>query len=142
MTPFPSCRPAQDTSGALLPLFGALTSVTVGLELNAVVICSLMLSSIVKVAKTYVTEAEEWEFMEACRAFAADYRPGDRPPAPRRTFAVHWARRCERHWRRAFRLFTAGACSAAALLSYLTCIPEQLDAKPGQSPFLCEECAI
>ena len=36
------------------------------------------------------------------------YKPGDRPPAPRRTFQAHWAYACERQWRVAFLFFTAG----------------------------------
>ena len=35
-------------------------------------------------------------------------RPGARPPCPQRSFAMHWAQRCEGSWRRAFLLFGAG----------------------------------
>ncbi|KAG2444610.1 hypothetical protein HXX76_001354 [Chlamydomonas incerta] len=93
---------------ALLPLFALTTSITVGVEVAAVVLTSLMLANILRTAKTYVNEQEEAEFMHRCQAFIANYRPGDRPPAPVRTFAVHWARRCEHEWRIAFRLFSTG----------------------------------
>ncbi|KAG2449112.1 hypothetical protein HYH02_005860 [Chlamydomonas schloesseri] len=93
---------------ALLPLFALTTSITVGVEVAAVVLTSLMLANILRTAKTYVNEQEEAEFMHRCQAFVANYRPGDRPPAPVRTFAVHWARRCEHEWRIAFRLFSTG----------------------------------
>lgn len=33
---------------------------------------------------------------------------GDRPPAPARSFAMHWSQRCETSWRRAFLLFRLG----------------------------------
>lgn len=81
---------------------------TVGMEMNAIVICSLMLASVVKVAKTYITDQEEFEFMEACRKFVQHHQLGHRPPAPRRTFSTHWTQRCDRHWKRGFRLFVAG----------------------------------
>jgi hypothetical protein len=49
---------------------------------------------------------------------------GDRPPAPARSFAMHWAQRCEQSWRRAFLLFglggsdcTATYCSSHKLLA-------------------------
>jgi hypothetical protein len=35
-------------------------------------------------------------------------REGDTPPAPQRSFAMHWLQRCEGSWRRAFLLFGAG----------------------------------
>lgn len=36
------------------------------------------------------------------------YRPGDRPPAPRRNFQAHWAYACEGQWRIAFLCFSLG----------------------------------
>lgn len=36
------------------------------------------------------------------------YRPGDRPPAPRRNFQAHWQYACEGQWRLAFLMFSAG----------------------------------
>jgi hypothetical protein len=33
--------------------------------------------------------------MARADAFVRGYRPGDRPPAPARTFAAHWRTRCE-----------------------------------------------
>jgi calcium release-activated calcium channel protein 1 len=35
-------------------------------------------------------------------------RPGDKPPAPRGSFAIHWTQRCEQSWRRAFLSFGLG----------------------------------
>lgn len=35
-------------------------------------------------------------------------REGEAPPAPQRSFAMHWLQRCEGSWRRAFLLFGAG----------------------------------
>jgi hypothetical protein len=51
-------------------------------------------------------------------------RDGDRPPAPKRTFATHWAQRCEASWRRAFLAFAGGipalflCMSAAAWIKF------------------------
>jgi hypothetical protein len=46
----------------------------VALELNAVVVCALMLSSILKAGKQYVSAEEEAEFMSRALAFAREYR--------------------------------------------------------------------
>ncbi|GLI70048.1 hypothetical protein VaNZ11_014816 [Volvox africanus] len=97
-----------DYNRALLPLLALTTSVTVGVEVAAVVLCSLMLASIMRVGKMYVSEQEEAEFMHQCHVFVSQYRPGHRPPAPLRTFAAYWAHRCEGEWSTAFRLFTIG----------------------------------
>lgn len=70
----------------LVACFGATTALTVGLMVNAMVTSSLMLASILKNGKTYVAEEEEAEFMARCRSFSVHYKPGDRPPAPKRTF--------------------------------------------------------
>lgn len=98
----------QDSTGAALPLFGISLALTVGLETLCVIICSLMLVSVFKTGKRYVSDEEEAEFMARCRDFIRDYRLGDRPPAPRSSFAIHWTQRCEQSWRRAFMAFVLG----------------------------------
>lgn len=94
-----------DTTGALLPLFALTMALTVGFDMIAVIICTLMLVSIIKTGQRYMSDEEEAEFMARAREFAASYRPGLRPPAPLRSFAAHWNTRCETSWRRAFALF-------------------------------------
>eukprot|EP00882_Tetradesmus_deserticola_P026906 GHRQ01029727.1.p1 GENE.GHRQ01029727.1~~GHRQ01029727.1.p1 ORF type:complete len:295 (+),score=71.27 GHRQ01029727.1:368-1252(+) len=101
-----------DKSGAVLPLFGVTMALTVGLETICVIICSLMLVSVFKTGQSYMSDEEEAEFMQRCKAFADNYSPGDRPPAPARSFAMHWAQRCEQSWRRAFLLFGLGGLQA------------------------------
>ncbi|GIL87472.1 hypothetical protein Vretifemale_15453 [Volvox reticuliferus] len=98
---------ALSALAALLAGF-ALVRYEVGVEVAAVVLCSLMLASIMRVGKMYVSEQEEAEFMHQCHVFVSQYRPGHRPPAPVRTFAAYWAHRCEGEWSTAFRLFTIG----------------------------------
>ena len=92
----------------------------VGLNAQAMVTSSLMHASILRSGKQYVDEEAEAEFMQQCVHFAANFKPGHRPPAPKRTFEQHWRTRCEREWVWAFQLFCAGtlpSClSAAALL--------------------------
>lgn len=100
--------PFQDRTGVALPLFGISMALTVGFETLCVIICSLMLVSVFKTGKKYVSDEEEAEFMARCRDFIRDYRPGDRPPAPRCSFATHWTQRCEQSWRRAFLAFGLG----------------------------------
>eukprot|EP00878_Enallax_costatus_P046048 GHUV01055635.1.p1 GENE.GHUV01055635.1~~GHUV01055635.1.p1 ORF type:complete len:269 (+),score=46.00 GHUV01055635.1:735-1541(+) len=107
----------HDTSGVVYPLFGVTMALTVGLETICVIICSLMLVSVFKTGQNYMSEEEEAEFMEKCKNFVQNYRPGDRPPAPARSFAMHWAQRCEKSWRRAFMLFGAGIPSMFANLA-------------------------
>jgi hypothetical protein len=46
----------------------------VGLETLCVIICSLMLVSVFKTGKRYVSDEEEAEFMARCRDFIRDYR--------------------------------------------------------------------
>lgn len=46
----------------------------VGLETTCVIICSLMLVSIFKTGQNYMSEEEECEFMERCKAFVTYYR--------------------------------------------------------------------
>lgn len=36
------------------------------------------------------------------------YKPGSKPPAPRRSFRNHWESRCEGEWNRAFYLLAFG----------------------------------
>lgn len=36
------------------------------------------------------------------------YKPGCKPPAPKRTFRNHWNTRCEGEWHRAFYMFSLG----------------------------------
>ena len=102
----------------LVACFGATTALTVGLMVNAMVTSSLMLASILKNGKTYVAEEEEAEFMARCRSFSVHYKPGDRPPAPKRTFQKHWESRCEDSWQRAFGMFTAGVPCFLANLAF------------------------
>ena len=49
--------------------------------------------------------------MSAC----GSYTPGDRPPAPRRTFRRLWEMRFAAEWRRAFLMFSASACALCML---------------------------
>lgn len=88
--------------------FGLTTALTVLLEGNAMVICSLIHASILKIGRSYVSSQEEADFMARARQFAASYRPGDRPPAPRRNFQAHWQYACEGQWRIAFLMFSSG----------------------------------
>eukprot|EP00879_Flechtneria_rotunda_P017857 GHRR01018717.1.p1 GENE.GHRR01018717.1~~GHRR01018717.1.p1 ORF type:complete len:321 (+),score=66.46 GHRR01018717.1:1528-2490(+) len=106
-----------DTAGAALPLFSATMALTVGLETICVIICSLMLVSVIKTGQSYMSEEEEAVFMDKCRKFIANYRMGDRPPSPDRSFTMHWAQRCENSWRRAFMLFGMGIPCLFANLS-------------------------
>ena len=80
----------------------------VGLNSMAMVTCSLMLASILRSGKEYVTEDEECKYMEECYRFLDSYERGHCPPAPQRNFAEHWNTRCERDWRFSFHLFSAG----------------------------------
>ncbi|KAI3435756.1 hypothetical protein D9Q98_001814 [Chlorella vulgaris] len=88
--------------------FGATIALTVLLEANAMVICSLIHASILRTGRSYVSSQEEADFMARARHFAAGYQPGDRPPAPRRNFQAHWQYACESQWRVAFLMFSAG----------------------------------
>ena len=86
---------------------------------QAMVTSSLMHASILRSGKQYVDEEAEADFLRQCFAFAGNYAPGHRPPAPQRTFAQHWSTRCEAHWGRAFKHFAAGATSPHVLTSQL-----------------------
>eukprot|EP00877_Chromochloris_zofingiensis_P003468 jgi/Chrzof1/13121/Cz07g20190.t1 len=98
----------DDPTGVVLPIFAASMALTISMETICIVICTLMLASITKTGQNYVSEEEEAEFMDKARNFALKYTPGDRPPAPLRSFATHWNQRCENSWRRAFALFGLG----------------------------------
>ncbi|KAG2451806.1 hypothetical protein HYH02_003582 [Chlamydomonas schloesseri] len=98
-------------SDPVIPFFGLVTALTVGFELNSCVLCTLMLSSVVKAGKRYTSEEEEAEYLWRLRdwaAAAAGGVPGSVPPAPRRSFARHWESRCESRWRTALAMFLAG----------------------------------
>lgn len=95
-------------SESLVAIYGSVTSITVALMVNSMVQCNLILAAILKNGKTYVSEAEEEEFMFRCRVYAFYYTPGSRPPYPRRTFQRMWERRFEGNWRIAFRMFSIG----------------------------------
>ena len=63
------------------------------LMVNSMVQCNLILAAILKNGKTYVSEAEEEEFMFRCCKYAYHYEHGCRPPYPKRTFQRMWERR-------------------------------------------------
>ncbi|GMH34123.1 hypothetical protein BSKO_01957 [Bryopsis sp. KO-2023] len=98
----------QNTPRGLVLGFGLMTALTVGLMINSMVTCSLMHASILKTGRRYVSEEDEAEFIFHSRQYAKGYRFGERPPAPARSFDIHWEQRCENEWRRAFYLFSAG----------------------------------
>lgn len=114
----PTTRP--DQSEGLIVAFACATAVTVGLMLNSMVLCSFMLSNILRNGKTYVSEDEESEFLYACRKFALHYKPGDTPPTPQRSFERYWETRCESDWRKAFRMFTFGVPMFVTTLTIAT----------------------
>jgi calcium release-activated calcium channel protein 1 len=114
----PTTTPNQ--SETLIAAYACTTAITVVLMLNSMVLCSFMLSNILRNGKTYVSEDEEAEFLYACRAFALSYKPGDVPPMPRRSFERYWETRCERDWRTAFRMFTYGVPMFVATLTLST----------------------
>ncbi|GLC46472.1 hypothetical protein PLESTM_001879200 [Pleodorina starrii] len=55
----------------VLPFFGVATALTVGFELNSCVLCTLLLSSVVKIGKSYITDEEEAEYMWRLRDWTA-----------------------------------------------------------------------
>ncbi|KAI7840230.1 hypothetical protein COHA_006012 [Chlorella ohadii] len=100
---------APDASSEGVQLaFGLTIALTVLLEGNAMVLCSLIHASILKSGRQYVSSQEEADFMARARHFAATYHVGARPPAPRRNFQSHWQYACEGQWRLAFFMFMAG----------------------------------
>ena len=53
------------------------------------------------------------------------FQLGDRPPAPRKTFRMHWELRCEHLWYRSFYLFSFGVgllVSAGLLGGWGSCV--------------------
>ena len=44
------------------------------LEINAMVMCTLLLTAVVRVGKEFVSEEEEAEFMSRCHTFFEGYR--------------------------------------------------------------------
>ncbi|GLI63178.1 hypothetical protein VaNZ11_005948, partial [Volvox africanus] len=102
----------------VLPFFGIATALTVGVELNSCVLCTLLLSSVVRIGKSYITEEEEAEYLWRLRNWTACYMETESstssvtapppPPAPRRDFQRHWDSRCEGLWRTALALFLSG----------------------------------
>jgi calcium release-activated calcium channel protein 1 len=103
----PEAKPTF-VSEYLIVAYASTTALVVALMLNSMVLCSFMLCSILRNGKTYVSEAEEAEYLFRCRAFASEYKPGDCPPQPKRSFEKHWETRCEDDWKHAFRMFTCG----------------------------------
>lgn len=97
-----------DASEGVQLAFGVTIAITVALEANSMVLCSLIHASILKIGRSYVSSQEEAEFMARARQWAASYRLGDRPPAPRRNFQAHWQYACEGQWRTAFLCFSGG----------------------------------
>ena len=58
-------------------------------------------------------------FLARARKFAASDVHIKGPPAPHRTFGMHWTIRCEADWRRAYSLFTLGAVLVLRLVASL-----------------------
>ena len=92
----------------LIVAYAATTALVVALMLNSMVLCSFMLCSILRNGKTYVSDEEEADYLFRCRRFASEFKVGDAPPRPHRSFERHWETRCEDDWRHAFRMFTCG----------------------------------
>ncbi|KAK3276553.1 hypothetical protein CYMTET_15383 [Cymbomonas tetramitiformis] len=97
------------------------TSVTVGLMMNSMVLCSMMLSTVLKVGQNFVCEEEETKFLYECRNFVLNYDRGNAarntPPRPTRTFAQTWDNQYDNHWRFAYSLFQCGVpCFMLALV--------------------------
>jgi calcium release-activated calcium channel protein 1 len=103
----------------LIVAYALTTALVVALMLNSMVLCSFMLCSILRNGKTYVSEEEEAEYLYRCRQFALEFKPGDVPPAPKRSFERHWETRCEDDWKHAFRMFTGGV---PVFLANVACI--------------------
>ncbi|CAI5508919.1 unnamed protein product, partial [Closterium sp. Naga37s-1] len=95
----------------LIALYALTTALVEGLMIVSMVTCALLLGSILKVGKTFVSEREEQEFMAACLRFCALYQQGDRPPHPRKSFEAFWASRCEGSWQLAFQCCCLGVTS-------------------------------
>ena len=103
----PEVKPSH-VSEILITAYAGTTALTVALMLNSMVLCSFMLCSILRNGKTYVSEDEEADYLYRCRKFALEFKEGDVPPQPQRSFEKHWETRCEDDWKHAFRMFTMG----------------------------------
>lgn len=103
----------------LIVAYATTTALVVALMLNSMVLCSFMLCSILRNGKTYVSEVEEGDYLFACRRFAVQYKQGDTPPTPKRSFEKHWELRCEDDWKHAFRMFT---CGVPVFLINIACV--------------------
>ena len=103
----------------LIVAYAATTATVVALMLNSMVLCSFLLCSILRNGKTYVSEAEEADYLFRCRSFSANYKPGDAPPTPKRSFEAFWETRCEDDWKHAFRMFT---CGVPVFLVNIACV--------------------
>lgn len=100
-------NPLQTSRGFQLA-FAVTVGLTATLTTCSMATCSVVLLSILKTAGSLVSEQEEAHFMAGCQRFYTQYKLGDRPPAPRRTFRTHWELRCEQQWYRAFYMFSLG----------------------------------
>ncbi|KAK9807138.1 hypothetical protein WJX73_009866 [Symbiochloris irregularis] len=96
------------TSRGLQIAFAVTVGLTATLTTSSMATCSVILLSILKTGSSLVSEHEQAHFMSRCLTFFREYRLGDRPPAPRRTFRTHWELRCEIQWYRSFYLFSLG----------------------------------
>ncbi|KAK9845355.1 hypothetical protein WJX81_004192 [Elliptochloris bilobata] len=54
---------------------------------------------------------QEAEYLLSCRTFAQQYKRGDRPPAPRRSFQSQWDRYLQPEWSRVLVMFSAGVAA-------------------------------
>ena len=75
----PETKPTH-VGEVLIVAYAATTATVVALMLNSMVLCSFLLCSILRNGKTYVSEAEEADYLFRCRSFSANYKPGDAPP--------------------------------------------------------------
>ena len=114
----PETKPAH-VGEVLIVAYAATTATVVALMLNSMVLCSFLLCSILRNGKTYVSEAEEADYLFRCRSFSANYKPGDAPPTPKRSFEAFWETRCEDDWKHAFRMFT---CGVPVFLVNIACV--------------------
>ena len=114
----PETKPTH-VGEVLIVAYAATTATVVALMLNSMVLCSFLLCSILRNGKTYVSEAEEADYLFRCRSFSANYKPGDAPPTPKRSFEAFWETRCEDDWKHAFRMFT---CGVPVFLVNIACV--------------------
>jgi calcium release-activated calcium channel protein 1 len=114
----PETRPTH-VGEVLIVAYAVTTATVTALMLNSMVLCSFLLCSILRNGKTYVSEAEEADYLFRCRSFSANYKPGDAPPTPKRSFEAFWETRCEDDWKHAFRMFT---CGVPVFLVNIACV--------------------